>query len=332
MSQAQTYQINAFSRFIQCALESEYDKAAALTPTDVLATQDLVPNIYQGDTEEVRFDGDDGVDIPVLKKNPANGFDFSFFAGGSGTPGVAPTAGKIFNVCGADSEDAAGEVLYIPSDVNDADSGTFKMFQKVSEELYLQYITTGARGELGFSYSDGGKPKFSVKNLMGSFYEPDELSEAIQKDWGDQKTVLPLDMDFDNTAMLHFGGHQMCVTSMDIDNVFGVTVTRSNLPGCRGTFLKKITPTINLTIRMPDWQRSFNPYRKANTQHGINREPFVLQLGQDDEHAGRIMRIQGHGNNETQMLPDIKEVTLPDDNVGVQISLKCLTGLQMGFR
>lgn len=332
MSQANTYQINAFSRFIMAAVESDYDTVQALAPQDVFATQDLEPNIYQGDTEEVRYDGDDGTDVIQLKKNAWNGFDFSFFAGGSGVPGTAPAAGKMFNICGADSVISANQVMYIPSAVNASDSGIFKMFQRVSDEKYLSYLTTGARGALGFSFSDGGKPKFSVKNLMGTYYEPEPFNAAVATDYGTQKTALPLDMDFENTATLQFGGHELCVASMSIDSVFGVVVARSNQPGCRITSLKKVTPVVNLTFRMPDWESAFNPYKKASTQAGVNREPFALQLGRDADQSGRIMRIEGHGNNETQMSPDIKEVKLADDNIGVQVSLRCLTGLQMVFK
>lgn len=331
MPAANTYRIDSLARFLMCAVEDSYDTAPTLTPTDVFATQGLEGDIYGGDTEEIRFDGDDGVDVPVITGNPYNGFSFEFYGGGSGSQGIAPVAGKIFRICGADELVTADtSVVYEASDVSSADSGTFNMFQRAAEAKYLQYLTTGARGQLGFSFQEGKKAKFKVSHLMGAYHEPAVLNSAVATDFGEQKTNLPLDTNFANTAALQFDGHQLCVNSLDIDNVFGFEVSRQDLPGCRSTSLKKVTPQINITFRMPDWEQAFNPYAMASTESGVKRKPFLLQIGHTGQHDGKILRIAGAGANETQMTAP-KQVTLNDGNVGMSVSLRCLSGLALSY-
>lgn len=332
MPVANTYRIDELARFLQVGVEATYDTPASLVAADVFATQNLQGQIYQGNTEEIRFDGDSGVDIPQLTTNPYSGFSFDFYGAGSGTPGVAPHASKIFRICGADEVVTAGtDVRYATSDVGVADSGTFKMFQKAADDEFLQYVTTGARGQLGFSFQDGKKALFKVSNLMGAYYEPELITSAVSTDYGDQKTTLPLDTNFANTAVLEFGGHQLCVQSLDIDNVFGVTTSRADQPGCRSTALKRVTPQINITFRMPDWQQAFNPYAKSNTSAGVSREPFELQIGNDGLDDGSILRIVGAGNNETQ-LTNVQETTMSDGNVGITATIRCLTGLELIYK
>jgi len=328
---ANTYRIDSLARFLMCAVEDTYDTAATLTPTDVFATQSLQGDIYQGDTEEVRFDGDNGVDVPVITGNPYNGFSFDFYGGGSGAKGIAPVAGKLFRICGANELITADTaVVYEAADISDADSGTFKMFQRAQQAKYLEYLTTGARGQLGFSFQDGKKAKFKVSNLLGAYYEPLVLNTTVATDYGDQKANLPLDVNFANTAALQFDGHQLCVNSLEIDNVFGLEVSRRDLPGCRSSSLKKVTPQINITFRMPDWEQAFNPYAMASTEQGIQRKPFLLQIGNVGQHDGKILRIAGAGANETQMTSP-QQVILDDGNVGMSVTLRCLSGLALSY-
>lgn len=331
MPSASTFKINELSRFIQAGVESTYDVAETLAATDVFATQNLQGQIYQGDSEDIRYDGDDGTDIPQLITNPYNGFSFDFYGAASGTVGTAPSASKIFRMCGAnETVTATTSVIYTMADVGDSDSGTLVMYNKVADDELLKYQTTGARGQVGFSFSDGKKAMFAVSNLMGAYYEPELVTSAVSTDYGSQKTLLPLDTNFANTAILEFGGHQLCVSSLDIDNVFGVTTTRTDQPGCRSTTLRRVTPNINITFRMPDWANAFNPYAKANTSSGISREPFELQIGNTGTDDGSILRIVGAGNNETQ-LTNVQETILSDGNVGMTATLRCLSGLELQY-
>ena len=331
MPSANTYSIDELSRFIQVGVETTYNTAATLAATDVFATQNLQGSIYQGDTEEIRFDGDNGTDIPQLMSNAYNGFSFDFYGAGSGTAGTAPSASKIFRICGADETvTATTSVIYTMADVGSADSGTFMMYHQVANDELLSYKTTGARGQLGFSFSDGKKAMYSISNLMGAYYEPALVTSAVATDFGTQKTVLPLDTNFANTAVLEFGGNQLCVSSFDIDNLFGVTTTRTDQPGCSSTTLKRVTPQINITFRMPDWNLAFNPYAKSSTASGVNREAFELQIGNTGTDDGSILRIVGAGNNETQ-LTNVQETTLSDGTVGVTATLRCLTGLELQY-
>ena len=332
MPTANTYRIDELSRFLQVGVETVYDQAPTLGPTDVFATQNLQGQIYQGDSEEIRFDGDSGVDIPQLTTNPYNGFSFDFYGAGSGTAGVAPHASKIFLICGGDELVTTGtDVRYTTANVANADSGTFMMYHDLGAtggDEFLQYVTTGARGQLGFSFTDGKKAMFKVSNLMGAYYEPSFYQVPVVTDFGTQKTLLPLDTNFANTAVLEFAGHQLCVQSLDIDNVFGVTTSRADQPGCRSTASKRITPQINITFRMPDWNLAFNPYAKANTSGGVFREPFHLQIGNAGIDDGNILSILGAGNNETQ-LTNVQETIMSDGNVGMTATIRCLSGLEL---
>ncbi len=332
MPAAKTYRIDELARFLMCAVEDNYNAEQALVPTDVVATMGLAGNIYQGDSEEIKFDGDEGVDIPQLTRNPYNGFEFELYGAASGTAGTAPIIGKLLRICGANEVITAGtDVRYQTADVNDADSGTFKMFQKAKAGEYLQYLTTGARGQMGFSFQDGGKSKFKIASLMGAYYEPAVLTQAVATDWGDQKAKLPVDTNFANTAELSFAGHQLCVQSLEISNIFGMETSRLDQPGCSSTSFKRVTPTMNITFRMPDWQQAFNPYKKSSTQNSVNREPFVLQIGNDGVDDGHILRIVGAGNNETQMT-GLSQTILGDGNVGMTATLRCLSGLELIYK
>lgn len=331
MPAASTYRIEELAPFLQCAIEDTYDTEKALVATDSFATMGLDAKIYEGDDREIVFDGNNGINIPVIKGNPYNGFDFEFYAAGSGTAGTAPIAEKIFRICGADGTTTAlTSNVYVAGDLNGMDSGTFKMFEKISDAKYLEYLTTGARGQLAYSFADGDKGKFKVSNMLGTYYEPSVLNTAVSSDFGTQQTDLPQDIDFANTGELSFGGHQLCVQSMDIDNVFGFDISRLNLPGCSSTSAKKVVTTINLTFRMPDWELSFNPYAKQSTQDGVTREPFVFQQGITGTDEGKILRIEGDGANETQMT-SVSRTTLPDGNRGISATLRCLTGLKLSY-
>lgn len=340
MPAANTYRINELSRFLMCSVESVYDQEETLAATDVFATMGLQGEVYNGDTEQISFDGGDGVDMPQLTSNPYNGFSFEFFGSGSGSVGVPPQASKIFRACGANeyviaseaaTDSSAARVTYRSGDVRDLDSGTFKMFQKVGEDKYLQYLTTGARGQVGFSFQDGKIPRFSVSNLIGRYHKPTVLNAAQGTYYGDQKTVLPLEANFENTAALEYGGHQLCVDSLSIDNIFGMSMSRKDQPGCRSTNAKRVTPEIKLKFRMPNWEQAFNPYEKASTENGIQREQFMLQIGNTGQNHGNILRIFGDGDNETQLVSP-KETTLSDGNVGIEATLLCLSGLAVQFR
>lgn len=331
MPTAKTYRIDELANFLLCAIEDTYDTEKALVPTDAFATMGLEGQIYNGDTEEIVYDGDSGVDRPVVYGNPSNGFNFEFYAAASGTPGTAPIAEKIFRMCGANGTTTAGTSnIYVAGDQDNLDSGTLKMYQKVNASKYLEYLTTGARGSLDFSFADGKKAKFAVKNLLGSYYEPSVVNTAVASDYGTQKTNIPQDVNFENTGVLAFGTNQLCVQSMSITNLFGFVITRTDLPGCRASIAKIVMPQISLTFRMPDWETAFNPYAKQSTQSGVNREPFEFQLGVTGTDEGKILNISGDGNNETQ-ITEVSQTNLSDGTKGVQATLRCLTGLKMSY-
>lgn len=332
MPAAQTYRISELSKFLMCAIEDFYDTEQVLVPSDVLATASLTAKIFEGESEEITFDGDGGIDRPEIYYNNRNVFEMELFGAASGNKGVAPAISKILRICGGKEIITSNtDVRYLMADVNDLDSATLKMYEAKGEDEFLQYLTTGARGQIGFSFQDGKKARFKVSNLMGAYYEPTVFNQAVAKDWGTQKTNLPMNVNFANTAALKFDNHQLCVDSLEFSNLFGLEVARSDKPGCRSTSGKRVPITANITFRMPDWEQAFNPYKKASTDKGINRLPFVLQVGNVGDDDGHIFGIHGAGNNEVQMGRP-QRATLSDGNVGVQVPLRFLTGLELLYK
>ena len=332
MPAANTYVIDEMAQILFCSVEDTYGTEKTLVATDVLATMGLEGKIFEGESDEIRYDGDGGTDIPEVYRNSHNGFDFELYGAASGSKGVAPHIGKILRVCGANEFITENtDVRYRAADISEVDSGTFAMYEKVDSAKWLRYLTTGARGQIGFSFQDGGKSKFKVSNLLGAYHEPTVFSQALANDFGTQKTRIAKNVDFENTAHLTFDGHQLCVQSLEVSNLFGVEVKRVNLPGCRSTIVKRVQPTINLTFRMPDWEEAFHPYAKANTDNGVNRAPFSLQIGHTGDDDGKILRLLGAGNNETQFTRPTR-TTLSDGTRGMQTTLRCLTGLELIFQ
>lgn len=326
-AQAQTYAINDLDVHFQCAIEDNYDTEQALVPTDVFAAESLSGNIYSGEDETITFVGDSGIDVPVLKKNATNGFDLTFLGATSGAAGTPDIMSKIIRMCGGDQTVSAGtSVVYVAGSKDNLDSMTAKMFEKVNDTKYLEYLTTGARGQLDYSYDNGGKGRFSVSNMLGSYHLPEVVNLAQVVDYGTQKTALPKDINFDTTHELSWNGNNLCCSSMQISNIFGWEHTFFNAPGCKGIRSKRVQPKITITARMPDFENAFNPYDEQDTTDGVKRRPFVFQHGITGTDEGQIVRFEGDGANEMQMV-NVQKTTIGDEKA-ISFDLLCLTGLK----
>lgn len=326
---AKTYQIEGVSRFIMGAVEDEYGTFKNPNATDVIATEELKPKIKEGSSKTINFDGGNGVDMPEITSNNYNSFDFKIFGAASGTKGKPPIAGKLFRVCGANEIITDNDnVTYEPADISAMDSGSFVLFKRRGEGEYLRFATAGARGQVGFSFKESEKPSFTISNLMGSYERPTEFNQSFAVNYGDQKQKLPLDVNFKNTAELSLGGHALCVSSFEIDNVFGVTTSRRDAPGCRSTRVQKTTPIINMTVTLPDFEEAFNPYEWAETDNGIRREPLVFQLGNTGEDDGNILIVKVDEAQLTQP----QETMLDDGTEGLTFQLRCLSGVTLTYK
>lgn len=314
--------IDARRKVIFGGIQTAWDASASLVASSVLLTQNCAALIYQGDTEEITYDGDTGRDVPQLTNNPYNSLEFDAWVAGSGTAGTAPPAGAFLRMCGLSETVATGTSVTYASIVDQADVefGTLEMRRKISASRHYLYRTINAVGQVGIDLPANGRGRYNFRTLQGDHVTPSDVASWTTPSYGTQKTNAALMVDSTNVPTLTIDSQDICAEAYNCPNLAGFEVVRNDLPNCEGVTLREVPIDATITFRMPDWTTELNPFSEAETTSGENRLAFSLVYGTA---AGKILTLS---STETQLI-GVQDATLRDGSIGISCTLRHLNGI-----
>lgn len=299
--------INAKEKFLLANLAGQ--TVDATTP---FLTKNLSADIYKGGTQELDYDGPDaGQDVPQIRTNPSNAFDFEVDFVASGVLGTAPASGQLLQACGfAETVTASTDVTYTKADADNIAALDLEMRHIVDRDGtprdYL-YKTVGAKGQVGLDLTEGEIPMLKISNMEGDYITPSDVTgvDPDQTTMDALKANLALPVDGDNTLVFQLNNKNLCVSSFSCSNLTGYTTERANIAGgCKYTAITAGTVEFTMTFLEVDWTSEFNPYAYAETESGVQRFPFKVVHGTV---AGQQLEL---ASDEIQVLPGVQEAEI----------------------
>lgn len=299
------------SKLLYGAIEATEDTAPVFVAADAVQTRNLSISVYQGSQVSLDIDRDSLGGQASINTSPHNTFSFETFAAGAGTAGTVPAWGKFLRACGMREVVNAGtDVQYDPA-AGDFESMALEMRRPVPETgNHQRIVSTGARGEWGLDISKGQLPAFKFSNLLGSWYEPDEVAPIVP-DTSAYKEPVPATRD--NTPRIEIDGLSVVLESFSYNA--GNQISRRDVPGDRRTILGDRDGKGSITILAPNLvDRNF--FTDIQSHRGISTLPIEIEHGYT---AGNILVTRV---NQAQ-LSNIQEVDV-DGELGYSMDFSAL--------
>jgi len=252
--------------------------------TNRIFTRDLAGKVYDGNRQQVEYDGDNGRNRPSVMAGEHSSFNMKFDFAGSGTNNIAPPYADILRACGVDVTVGASDVTYtIADEIIDSVSGYFSRDEGIGIQLYK---SLGMQGVAGIEFARGQVPAWVVSQLMGSYIQPVYNPSALGGSLPTQVRGVPVSNA--NTTTASLDGVDVCLESLTLDNV-GHSVEFYNSPNCNEAKAQPVPITGSITLK-DEGVQAHNWVAKAESHAAIVGVPLILAHGTA---AGNIMSIPG---------------------------------------
>ena len=315
--------ISAKAKALYGALQSSLGTASTLTAADITRTSGLSHTIYDGQTQTIAYDGQDGRNDFEKHVDFWNKYNFEMDLVGGGDDGgtdiLEPPVARFLRACGWDMDSTVpNQRTFTLSDRSNIDAITLGSTRRKATngagdfEVY-RYDTFDARGQAALQFSDD-RPKFVFSEFTGKYVRPYRIaSTPLGTDVPTTSFVSPNPLIDSAYTTLRWKGQDLCTHALSIPNM-GWTVVGIDRPGCSEVHLNEQKIMIEITFKQTDWENEFNPFQEAEDHQVQNYENFKLVC---DDRVGHIFKLDA-----TARLKNVQETDLSDGSVGVTAQLE----------
>ncbi|MCB1621914.1 MAG: hypothetical protein KDI44_14390 [Thiothrix sp.] len=320
--------INPKQHGLFVALEATPGTYVAPTATAYLMTEGLKVDPNQIDKETITLDSlNRPSDIVALKKRHTKAafrVPLSWAAAAPSTTANLLPVNPLLQVCGgsapvAVTTPAAGIRYDEVADTASVLSASLSYRRRRNATQQYERKIPGCRGSAGFEWEFGKIPMF-VFDLMGGHIDILQ-SGALNGTPGTQLTNIGLASSATNTANVLLNGKSLCLYRFGIKNLFRTQATIQDSMCGTGALADLVSNAdLTLTFRHPDIVSELNP----DAYFGGNY-PFTITCKGDGAFAARQLIFDLPLAN----IADVKEVDLPDNTLGIEMTLTQLEPLTL---